>query len=156
MDNENNLKKLINSIQNTSKIISCIFPIHPRTKKKLQSAKLYNELLNNKRIKLIDPMGYIDFMCLQMNARIVLTDSGGIQEETTFFGVSCITVRENTERPITISNGTNKLIGTKYDKIPQEIEVTIKDKRDKRSIPTLWDGNAAGRICKILELYFFD
>jgi UDP-N-acetylglucosamine 2-epimerase (non-hydrolysing) len=156
VDNGNNLKKLINSIQNTSKIIPCIFPIHPRTKKKLQSAKLYNELLNNKRIKLIDPMGYIDFMCLQMNARIVLTDSGGIQEETTFFGVSCITVRENTERPITISNGTNKLIGAEYDKIPEEIEDTIKDKCDKYSIPTLWDGNSAGRISKILDLYFFD
>ena len=101
-------------------------------------------------------MGYIDFMCLQMNARIVLTDSGGIQEETTFFGVSCITVRENTERPITISNGTNKLIGAEYEKIPQEIEATIKNKRDTHSIPTLWDGNSAGRICKILELYFFD
>ena len=156
VDNGNNLKKLINSIQNTSKIIPCIFPIHPRTKKKLQSAKLYNELLNNKRIKLIDPMGYIDFMCLQMNARIVLTDSGGIQEETTFFGVSCITVRENTERPITISNGTNKLIGAEYEKIPQEIEATIKNKRDTHSIPTLWDGNSAGRISKILDLYFFD
>jgi len=156
VDNGNNIKKLINSIQNTSKIIPCIFPIHPRTKKKLQSAKLYNELLNNKRIKLIDPLGYIDFMCLQINARIVLTDSGGIQEETTFFGVPCITVRENTERPITISNGTNKLIGAEYDKIPQEIEVAIKDKSDKQYIPTLWDGKSAGRISNILKLYFFD
>ena len=80
VDNKNNLIELINSIKTTSKIIPCIFPIHPRTKNKLKSAKLYNTLNKNKRIKLIDPIGYIDFMCLQMNARVVLTDSGGIQE----------------------------------------------------------------------------
>ena len=154
VDDDNNLKKLIHSIQNTSKIIPCIFPIHPRTKKRLQLASLYNELINNKHIKLIDPLGYIDFMCLQMNARTVLTDSGGIQEETTFFGVSCITVRENTERPITLSNGTNKLIGDEYDKIPDEIKASIKNKRDKHSIPPLWDGNSAERISKIINEFF--
>ena len=155
VDNGNNLIELINSIQNTSKIIPCIFPIHPRTKKRLQSAKLYNELLNNKRIKLIDPLGYIDFMCLQMNARIVLTDSGGIQEESTFFGIPCITVRENTERPITVSKGTNKLIGSEYDRIPEEVTSTMKNNSNKHSIPTLWDGKSSDRISKIIESYFY-
>ena len=84
---------------------------------------------NSNNIELIDPLEYISLVHLLNLSHIVLTDSGGIQEETTFFGVSCITVRENTERPITISNGTNKLIGEEYDKIPQEIEATIKDKR---------------------------
>ena len=155
VDDNNNLKRLINSIQNISKTIPCIFPIHPRTKNKLQSTKLYNNLMNNKNIKLIDPLGYIDFMCLQMNARTVLTDSGGIQEESTFFGVPCITVRENTERPITISKGSNKLIGTKYEKIPKEVEIIINNKSDEYSIPTLWDGKSADRICKVLESYCF-
>ena len=154
VDDNNNLKRLINSIQNISKTIPCIFPIHPRTKNKLQSTKLYNNLMNNKNIKLIDPLGYIDFMCLQMNARTVLTDSGGIQEESTFFGVPCITVRENTERPITISKGSNKLIGTKYEKIPKEVENIINNKNNKYSIPTLWDGKSANRISKILESYY--
>jgi len=155
VDDENNLKKLVNSIHNTSKIIPCIFPIHPRTKNKLKSAKLYNKLINNKDIKLIEPLGYIDFMCLQMNAQIVLTDSGGLQEETTFFGVSCITIRKNTERPITISKGSNILIGTDYNRIPKEVESIIKNKSNRYSVPTLWDGKSADRISKILESYFF-
>ena len=121
----------------------------------MQLSKLFNELRNNKLIKIIDPIGYIDFMCLQKNARIVITDSGGIQEETTFFGVPCITVRENTERPITISKGTNTLIGTQYDKIPEVILATMNDKTNKQSIPTLWDGKSASRISKILESYFY-
>jgi UDP-N-acetylglucosamine 2-epimerase (non-hydrolysing) len=154
VDDEKNLKNLINSIQNTSKIIPCIFPIHPRTKNKLKSINLYNKLINNKDIKLIDPLGYIDFMCLQMNARTVLTDSGGVQEESTFFGVPCITVRENTERPITISKGSNKLIGTKYEKIPKEVGNIINNKSNKYSIPALWDGKSANRISKILESYY--
>tara|TARA_A100001037_G_C15111443_1_gene619195 strand:- start:577 stop:1683 length:1107 start_codon:yes stop_codon:yes gene_type:complete len=155
VDNKNNLIELINSIKTTSKIIPCIFPIHPRTKNKLKSAKLYNTLNKNKRIKLIDPIGYIDFMCLQMNARVVLTDSGGIQEETTFFGIPCITVRNNTERPITISNGTNKLIGTEYYKIPDIVEASINVKhQEKFSIPSLWDGKSADRISKILDFTY--
>ena len=157
VDNKNNLIELINSIKTTSKIIPCIFPIHPRTKNKLKSANLYNTLNKNKRIKLINPIGYIDFMCLQMNARVVLTDSGGIQEETTFFGIPCITVRNNTERPITISNGTNKLIGTEYYIIPDTVEASINVKhQEKFSIPSLWDGKSADRISKILDFTYFN
>ena len=155
VDNENNLKKLIRSIQKVSQKISCVFPIHPRTKKKLQSSKLYNNLYTNKLIKLTDPIGYIDFMCLQMNARIIITDSGGIQEESTFFGIPCITVRENTERPITVSKGTNKLIGTEYDRIPEEVTSTMKNNSNKHSIPSLWDGKSSERISKILESHFY-
>tara|TARA_B100001123_G_C15191627_1_gene979619 strand:+ start:140 stop:1237 length:1098 start_codon:yes stop_codon:yes gene_type:complete len=155
VDNKDNLIELINSIQDTSKVIPCIFPIHPRTKHKLTSRKIYNELIENKDIKLIEPLGYIDFMCLQKNARVVITDSGGIQEESTFFGVPCITVRENTERPITISKGSNKLIGTKYEKIPKEVEIIMNNKNNKYSIPTLWDGKSADRISKVLETYYF-
>ena len=154
VDNEKNLKRVINSIQETSKVIPCIFPIHPRTKHKLTSTKIYNELIENKDIKLIEPLGYIDFMCLQKNARVVITDSGGIQEETTFFGVSCLTIRENTERPITLTGGSNKLIGTNYNKIPQEVEMIIKNKSNSYSIPALWDGKSADRISSVIEFFF--
>ena len=155
VDNGKNLIKLIRSIQKSSEIIPCVFPIHPRTKKKLQSSKLYDELYNNKQINLTDPIGYIDFMCLQKNARIIMTDSGGIQEESTFFGVPCITVRENTERPITVSLGTNKLIGTEYERIPGEITAELKNNSNKHSIPSLWDGKSSDRISKIIESYFY-
>ena len=148
MDNGNNLIELINSIQNTSKIIPCIFPIHPRTKKKLQSAKLYNELLNNKRIKLIDPMGYIDFMCLQKNSKLVVTDSGGVQEESSFFCVPCLTVRDNTERPITIKKGTNTLVGSSYEEIHNYIE---NMNYNINSDIELWDGRSSERIVSILQ-----
>ena len=154
VDNKSKLKKLMNAIQDVSNIISCIFPIHPRTKKMLESSKLYNELHNNNNIRLIEPIGYIDFMCLQKNASIVLTDSGGIQEESTFFGIPCITVRKNTERPITISKGTNKLIGTNYSRILEAVTTSINQNNDENSIPPLWDGKAAARISSILETYF--
>lgn len=154
VDNKSKLKKLMNAIQDVSNIISCIFPIHPRTKKMLESSKLYNELHNNNNIRLIEPIGYIDFMCLQKNASIVLTDSGGIQEESTFFGIPCITVRKNTERPITISKGTNKLIGTDYSRILEAVTTSINQNNDENSIPPLWDGKAAARISSILETYF--
>ena len=155
VDNKSNLKKLMNAILDISNKIQCIFPIHPRTKKMLESTKLYNELLNNNNIRLIEPIGYIDFMCLQKNARIVLTDSGGIQEESTFFGIPCITVRKNTERPITISKGTNKLIGTNYSRILEAVTTSINQNNDENSsIPPLWDGKAADRISSILETYF--
>ena len=154
VDNKSKLKKLMNAIQDVSNIISCIFPIHPRTKKMLESSKLYNELHNNNNIRLIEPIGYIDFMCLQKNASIVLTDSGGIQEESTFFGIPCITVRKNTERPITISKGTNKLIGTDYSRILEAVTTSINQNNDENSIPPHWDGKAAARISSILETYF--
>ena len=155
VDNENNLIKLIRSIQKASEIIPCIFPIHPRTKKKLQLSKLYDKLLNNKLINFTEPIGYIDFMCLQKNARIIITDSGDIQEESTFFGVPCITVRENTERPITLSIGTNKLIGKEYERIPREITNELRNNSNKSSIPLLWDGKSSDRISKIIESHFF-
>ena len=93
-------------------------------------------------------------MHLQQHATIVLTDSGGIQEESTFFGVPCLTVRENTERPITTTLGTNKLIGINYKKIPQEVDLVLAANSIKHTVPDLWDGKAANRICAIINDYF--
>ena len=98
---------------------------------------------------LIDPVGYIEFLALQKNATVVITDSGGIQEETTFLGIPCLTVRDNTERPITVWEGTNKLIQT--NEIEYEVEQILNGNGKKGKVPHLWDGKAAGRMVKILE-----
>ncbi len=97
-----------------------------------------------------DPLGYLEFMGLQRDASAVITDSGGIQEESTFLGVPCLTVRDNTERPITIEHGTNRLIGTQYSNIPAVVRETIVEKIEPK-VPELWDGDASGRIARVLS-----
>jgi len=154
VDNIENLKKLVVSLEKTAEIIDCIFPVHPRTKIKLEESGLINRLLNNEHFHLLDPLGYIDFMRLQKDACIVITDSGGIQEESTFFGVPCLTIRNNTERPITISQGSNKLIGEQYSRIPIEVNKILNEKLDNFMIPELWDGNASKRIKSVVDRYF--
>ena len=98
---------------------------------------------------MIDPVGYIEFLALQKNATVVITDPGGIQEETTVLGIPCLTMRENTERPITVWEDTNKLVT--IDKLEYEVEEILKGNGKKGKIPDLWDGGAAGRIVKVLE-----
>lgn len=100
---------------------------------------------------LIDPLGYLDFLKLIANAKLVLTDSGGIQEETTVLGIPCLTLRENTERPVTITEGTNKLVGTDKDRIIKESLNALVNGSNKRRVPELWDGSAAKRIVEILR-----
>ena len=151
VDDPRNLKALINSIRKLSKEFDCIFPIHPRTKKLLNEISMYNDLMNDNKIRLLDPLGYIDFMSLQKKSSVVITDSGGIQEESSYFGVPCLTVRDSTERPITITKGSNKLIGNSYGNIVQEAKKSIKIKRKKNSIQDLWDGKASERIAGIIN-----
>ncbi|MGB7471679.1 MAG: UDP-N-acetylglucosamine 2-epimerase, partial [Candidatus Acidiferrum sp.] len=102
------------------------------------------------QLKLIPPVGYLDFLCLLSKATLVLTDSGGIQEETTALGVPCLTLRENTERPITISQGTNRLIGTAPPKIIAAAQQILAGKGKPGRIPPLWDGHSAERIVQVL------
>ncbi len=102
------------------------------------------------QLRLIPPVGYLDFLCLLSKAKLVLTDSGGIQEETTALGVPCLTLRENTERPITISQGTNLLVGTDPNRIVAAARDTLAGKGKAGRIPPLWDGHAAKRIVDIL------
>ncbi|MCX5743217.1 MAG: UDP-N-acetylglucosamine 2-epimerase (non-hydrolyzing) [Proteobacteria bacterium] len=126
-----------------------VFPVHPRTRKRIADAGI----ALSDRWQLIDPLGYLDFMRLTSSARVVLTDSGGVQEETTVLGVPCITLRENTERPITCDEGTNQLVGTHREAILAAY-ARIDDVRRAAKIPNLWDGKAAARIVALLGTYF--
>lgn len=148
VDDFESLKSILQNLEKISNSIPIIFPVHPRTKKIITTNNL--DILNNENFHLIKPIGYIEFIGLMKNATAVVTDSGGIQEETTYLGVSCITVRENTERPITISLGTNQLIGKDYYRIPDLINNAINIKKRSNTIIPLWDGKASDRIAKIL------
>ncbi len=128
-----------------------LFPIHPRTKKQLEEFGLSVRLNENPCLNLIDPVGYLDFLALQSQAGVVLTDSGGIQEETTALGVPCITLRENTERPVTVEEGTNELIGLDIKRALDYSKRALEGTWKPHRVPELWDGHAAQRIAHILE-----
>lgn len=151
VDDPKSLQLILQNLEIVSKSIPVIFPVHPRTKKMIAENNL--DILNNQKFHLIKPLGYLDFLGLMKNAATVITDSGGIQEETTYLGIPCITVRENTERPITISLGTNQLIGKDYYKIPNLVNNALNIKKRSTSIPPLWDGKASERIAETLITY---
>ena len=138
------LYKLFTSLSKKRKII---FPVHPRTRKNFVS---FGFQTKDKNIVLTDPIGYIDFLALTKNAELIITDSGGIQEETTFLGVQCITVRNNTERPVTVEIGTNHLVGTDLNDVERVALDILNGNKKKGKIPELWDGKAAERIVKTL------
>jgi UDP-N-acetylglucosamine 2-epimerase (non-hydrolysing) len=146
VDEEDNLKKLLDEIINNSKSLPLIFPVHPRTAKILESLKIAYPQLHT-----IEPQGYLEFNFLVENALAVITDSGGITEETTVMGVPCMTLRDNTERPETVTIGTNELIGTNPNAIKPALEKLFAGDWKKGSIPELWDGNTAKRIVSILK-----
>ncbi len=150
VDTKEMLSKLIEMVSNISKKIPIVFPVHPRTRKNISSFNLEKKI-QNKDIIITEPQGYLDFLCLIAHAKLVLTDSGGIQEETTVLGVPCITLRENTERPVTIEQGTNILLSTDTKKIEKTVNDLLSGKIIVRGkIPELWDGKAAQRIVQIL------
>lgn len=151
VDQEPSLKALAEAVIEVAETLACVFPVHPRTRHKLREFGLLKKLESNPAIILTDPIGYIDFMHLQKNAAVVLTDSGGVQEETTYFGVPCLTVRDNTERPITCTRGTNKLIGTAYTNIPGEVLAALHKPRRSQDRPELWDGHAAERLAEVIN-----
>jgi UDP-N-acetylglucosamine 2-epimerase (non-hydrolysing) len=142
VDNKKNLQSIIGAISEVSKKIPVIFPIHPRTQSKLNK---FGISLND-RIVQTSPLPYLDFLNLWKDAKMVLTDSGGIQEETTALGIPCLTLRDNTERPITIEFGTNILVGTSPERIILEANRILEGKLKTGKIPPLWDGKAAERI----------
>jgi len=125
-----------------------VWPVHPRTRKMITEFGIDTEGLG---LRLVEPLGYLDFMCLMKDARLVMTDSGGIQEETTVLGIPCLTLRENTERPITIELGTNHLVGTDPARIRATIIESLEGDPGKHEIPPLWDGHAAERIVDVLR-----
>jgi UDP-N-acetylglucosamine 2-epimerase (non-hydrolysing) len=146
VDSLDKLSDLLGAIEAIAKEIPVVFPVHPRTKQKLSEAGIKHD----PNLLLIPPASYLDFLCLLSKATLVLTDSGGIQEETTALGVPCLTLRENTERPITISEGTNVLVGTDPAKILAAAKESLATGGKSGRTPRLWDGHAAERIVSIL------
>jgi UDP-N-acetylglucosamine 2-epimerase (non-hydrolysing) len=154
VDDRENLTLLTGLFENMQKFApKIIFPVHPRTRKKLEEFGLAERIGKIAALELIDPIGYLSFLALQANAAVVLTDSGGIQEETTALGVPCITLRENTERPVTITEGTNEMTGLDTVKILGLAESAFDGKWKKASVPHLWDGKAGERIAVVLEKF---
>jgi UDP-N-acetylglucosamine 2-epimerase (non-hydrolysing) len=155
VDEAEAFQKVLEGLSELSGKLPIIFPVHPRTRKRIEEfgfATYFQTGTNaaaRNGIRLIDPLGYLDFVCLMKNARLVLTDSGGVQEETTCLGVPCVTIRENTERPVTVKQGTNVIAGTSVAGIRKAIARQLSRKRRGR-IPEKWDGKAAERIVPIL------
>src|SRR6185437_5183813 len=145
VDDKATLSKIISILNKYARSHKIIFPVHPRTRTNMAGFGLSGEL--SPEIRLCDPIGYLDFIKLLKNATLILTDIGGIQEESTFLGVPCITMRENTERPVTIEMGTNHLIGTDVGKIENAITGILRDGGKTGAIPPFWDGKTAERVC---------
>jgi UDP-N-acetylglucosamine 2-epimerase (non-hydrolysing) len=151
VDNVEVFTKLIDAFEIIEKDLKLIFPIHPRSRKMIQNFGLEQKVKNMQNLVLLEPQGYLDFMKLLHNCKLVLTDSGGLQEETTYLQIPCITMRENTERPITVEVGTNILVGTDVDMILDEFQKVMTGAKRDSKIPELWDGNAAKRIVEIIK-----
>jgi UDP-N-acetylglucosamine 2-epimerase (non-hydrolysing) len=164
------LKRIFGALNEIALGIPVIFPVHPRTLKRLQEFRL-NGLINHvdvdaanfDRLRLdrvpprvlgVPPLGYLDFLCLMSKAALILTDSGGIQEETTILGIPCLTLRNNTERPITVREGTNFVVGNDPRRIKEKAFDILGNGIGRRRIPKYWDGKAADRIVKILKKAF--
>ena len=143
------LRGILEPLAELARTMPIVFPVHPRTRAALGG---HGSLLTSGHgIRLVDPLGYLDFIRLMGAARLVLTDSGGIQEETTILGVACVTIRENTERPVTLTHGTNRLAGTTSEGISRAIAEVVSAPTVAVPAPPLWDGRAAERIAAILD-----
>ena len=150
VDNKKSFEKIISIINKIQKNFKVVFPIHPRTQKNLEIFGLEKTMGNMKNLVVTEPLGYLDFISLMDNSKFVVTDSGGIQEETTMLGVPCVTLRKNTERPVTLNEGTNMLVSTDQNKIITICKAIIQDRKVKGKIPKFWDGKSSKRIIKIL------
>ena len=150
VDNAKVLARILDAIELVQRDLPIVFPIHPRTQKNLERFGLRDRVDSMKNLRLVAPMGYLDFLKLNANAKVILTDSGGLQEEATILRVPCITIRENTERPVTCEVGGNQLVGTKTQAILDAYEKVRRGESGQRRIPEFWDGHAASRIADIL------
>jgi len=139
---DDTLVVLLGALEEVAHELPLVFPIHPRTRRKLRDRPRQGLLI-------IDPVGYLDFLAMEASARLVLTDSGGVQEETTVLGVPCLTLRDNTERPITLTEGTNRLVGGDPDRIVAEARRVLRDGVERRC-PSLWDGKAGERVAEVI------
>lgn len=153
VDQKATFESLLKALLEIGSQIPIIFPAHPRTQKQL---KAFGFRLDSDQIRIINPLGYFDFLFLQKHAKIVFTDSGGVQEETTFYQVPCLTLRSNTERPITIYEGTNILVGTEPKRIIDEGMKILQGDRKRGIIPKFWDDQVAKRIVQVIRKNFFN
>lgn len=158
VDERETLARLLDALEEISRSVPLIFPVHPRTRARLDEFSFAERIERNENLRLIEPLGYLDFLRLYSGAVIVLTDSGGLQEETTALGIPCLTLRENTERPVTVTKGTNIIVGTDTEKIVQSARRVLHSPRSNElrqvalasSLPPLWDGHTAPRILDAL------
>ena len=151
VDDPSVLSGILDALEVIQKDLPILFPVHPRTRKNLVTLGLQKRVEGLANLHLLDPIGYLDFLKLQASARLVLTDSGGIQEETTVLKVPCLTLRENTERPVTVEIGSNQLVGTDPKRIVAAYMDVMNGRLREPRIPPLWDGRAAERIVQIIK-----
>jgi UDP-N-acetylglucosamine 2-epimerase (non-hydrolysing) len=151
VDDPGRLGGLIDALAFVSARIPVIFPAHPRTRKMIAQAKLASTLETSPNLRLVDPMGYLEFLALTSQAKLILTDSGGLQEESTALNVPCLTLRENTERPVTVAVGTNTVVGTDPDRIKREAAKILEGRGKRGRVPDLWDGHTSERIAEFYE-----
>lgn len=145
VDDYSVLNGILKCLLDVSRSMAVVFPAHPRTRQRIAEFGL-----NADRLRVVDPLPYIEFLALQRGATVVITDSGGIQEETTYLGVPCLTLRNNTERPVTVSLGTNILVGQDGHKLRSELTNILNGRKKNGTLPSLWDGKAGERIADIL------
>ncbi len=152
VDDRATFARILDALEAIGKRLPLIFPVHPRTRKSIAELGFARRVEKANGLRLIEPLGYLDFLRLLGGARLALTDSGGIQEETTVLGIPCLTLRENTERPITVKMGTNTVVGTDAEKIKSKAFAALEGPRGERAVrcPPFWDGHTADRILAAL------
>lgn len=150
VDSKAVLAEILSALDTVQKQLPLAFAVHPRTQARLKEFGLWDEIVRWPNMRVVGPLGYLDSLCLMAGAKLVLTDSGGIQEETTVLGIPCLTVRETTDRPVTVTEGTSTIVGTAHARIVSEARKIIEGHRKNGRIPKYWDGKAAGRIVNCL------
>jgi len=156
VDNKASMDLFIKTIKGLTEKLPVVIPLHPRTEKNLAKFGYNEEFYAIHDLTVLPPVGYHDMLKLEMNAKLIVTDSGGLQEESTYMGIPCLTVRENTERPITITEGTNKLTKLDPELIFTETDLILSGKHKEGNIPDLWDGNTAQRVVAVFDEYFLN
>jgi UDP-N-acetylglucosamine 2-epimerase (non-hydrolysing) len=146
VDDSTTLKSILQSLLEINEDLAVVFPVHPRTRQRIEGFGF-----DGGKLHMSGPLPYVEFLALLRRAAVVITDSGGIQEETTYMGVPCLTLRNNTERPVTVTLGTNVIVGQERDKLSSELSKLVAGKAKKGTIPPLWDGHAGERIADILQ-----
>lgn len=154
VDERETFSRILDALEEIGQSLPIVFPVHPRTRKTIGELRLSERVNGSSSLRLIEPLGYLDFLGLYSRARLVMTDSGGLQEETTVLGIPCLTLRENTERPITVEMGTNTVVGTDREKITTAAFAALNGSiTSDRRVPPLWDGHTSDRIVDTLSDY---